>query len=613
MHYVRSIVLMAFSAGAVSAQGLEYIKANYTKYEHYIPMRDGKRLFTSVYLPKDDSQPWPIMFDRTPYSVAPYGEDAYRTTLGPSELFARDKFIFVYQDVRGRYMSEGEFVNMRPEIIGKDGIAESTDTYDSIEWLVKNIPNNNGRVGMWGISYPGFYTAAGIIHAHAALKAASPQAPITDWFIGDDFHHNGALYLPHAFNFFSSFGHPRPEPSTKITPRFDPGTPDGYNFFQKLEPLNNVNEKFYKNDVPFWNEITQHPNYDAYWQARNLRPHLKEIKPAVMTVGGWFDAEDLFGALNTYYSIEKSSPNATNILVMGPWFHGGWARSDGELLGNIRFNSKTAAFFRESIELPFFQHYLKNKGAMNLPEAYVFETGTNVWRQYEAWPPRKATARRLYLGANGRLSFEAPAPGPDYDEYVSDPGKPVPFIGSIAYGMTREHMTEDQRFAATRPDVAVYQTEPLTDDITLGGPLRANLHVSTSGADSDFVVKLIDVYPDAFPDPEPNPSGVHMGGYQQLVRGEAMRGRFRNSYEKPEPFEPNKVTQVSFGMPDVNHTFRRGHRIMVQVQSTWFPLVDLNPQKFVDIYNAKATDFQKATQRIYHSAPEPSYISINSW
>lgn len=613
MHFVRSIIFAAFSASALPAQGLEYIKSNYTKYEHYIPMRDGKRLFTSVYIPKDDSQPWPIMFDRTPYSVAPYGEDAYRTTLGPSELFARDKFIFVYQDVRGRYMSEGEFVNMRPETTGKDGIAESTDTYDSIEWLVKNIPNNNGRVGMWGISYPGFYTAAGIIHAHAALKAASPQAPITDWFVGDDFHHNGALYLPHAFNFFSSFGHPRPEPSTKTTPRFDPGTPDGYNFFQKLEPLSNVNEKFYKNDVPFWNEITQHPNYDAYWQARNLRPHLKDIKPAIMTVGGWFDAEDLFGALNTYYSIEKSSPNATNILVMGPWFHGGWARSDGELLGNVRFNSKTAAFYRENIELPFFQHYLKNKGAMNLPEAYVFETGTNVWRQYDTWPPRKATARRLYLGANGRLSFEAPAPGPEYDEYVSDPSKPVPFIGSIAYGMTREHMTEDQRFAATRPDVVVYQTEPLTDDITVGGALRASLHVSTTGGDSDFVVKLIDVYPDAFPDPEPNPSGVHMGGYQQLVRGEAMRGRFRDSYEKPEPFEPNKVTQVSFGMPDVNHTFRRGHRIMVQVQSTWFPLVDLNPQKFVDIYNAKTTDFQKATQRIYHSAPEPSYISISTW
>jgi putative CocE/NonD family hydrolase len=613
MQHFRSILLLAISSASLSAQGVDYVKSNYTKYEHYISMRDGKRLFTSVYVPKDDSQPWPIMFDRTPYGVAPYGEDTYRAALGPSELFAKDKFIFVYQDVRGRYLSEGEFVNMRPEITGKDGIAESTDAYDTIDWLIKNIPNNNGRVGMWGISYPGFYTAAGAIHAHPALKAASPQAPIADWFIGDDFHHNGALYLPHAFTFFSGFGHPRPEPTTETTARFDPGTPDGYAFFQKLEPLSNVNEKFYKNDVPFWNEITQHPNYDAYWKARNLRPHLKDIRPAIMTVGGWFDAEDLFGALNTYYSIERSSPNTTNILVMGPWYHGGWARSEGELLGNVRFNAKTAAFYRENIELPFFQHYLKNKGAMTLPEAYVFETGTNVWRQYDAWPPRKAAPKRLYLGPNGKLTFDPPAAGSEYDEYTSDPAKPVPFVGFTAYGITREHMTEDQRFAAARPDVMVYQTEPLNDDVTIGGPLRPNLHVSTSGSDSDFVVKLIDVYPDAFPDPDPNPTGVHMGGYQQLVRGEAMRGRFRNSFEIPEPFEPNKVAQVNFTMPDVNHSFRKGHRIMVQVQSTWFPLVDLNPQKFIDIYNAKMADFQKATERIYHSAQAPSYIAINAW
>ena len=372
------------------AQGVDYVKSNYTKYEHLIPMRDGKRLFTSVYIPKDDSQLWPILFDRTPYGVGPYGEDVYRASLGPSELFAREKFIFVYQDVRGRYLSEGEFVNMRPQLPpGTDGIDESTDAYDSIDWLIKNLPNNNRRVGMWGISYPGFYTAAALIRAHPALKAASPQAPITDWFIGDDFHHNGTLYLPHAFTFFSGFGHPRPEPTTESGARFESGTPDGYAFFQKLEPLSNINEKFFKNDVPFWNELTQHPNYDAYWQARNIRPHLKDVKPAVMTVGGWFDAEDLFGALNTYYSIEKSTPGATNILVMGPWYHGGWARSDGELLGNVHLNSKTAAFFRENIELPFFQHYLKNKGAMTLPEAYVFETGTNVWRQYETWPPAR--------------------------------------------------------------------------------------------------------------------------------------------------------------------------------------------------------------------------------
>jgi putative CocE/NonD family hydrolase len=574
-------------------------------------MRDGKKLFTSVYAPKDDSQPWPILFDRTPYSVAPYGVDEYRASLGPSDLFAKENFIFAYQDVRGRYLSEGDFVNMRPQQTGNDGFDESTDTYDSIDWMVKHLPNNNGKVGMWGISYPGFYTAAGVINAHPALKAASPQAPITDWFVGDDFHHNGTLYLPHAFNFFSSFGHPRPEPSTKRTDRIDPGTPDGYNFFQKLEPLSNVNEKYYKNDVPFWNEMTQHPNYDAYWQARNLRPHLKNIKPAIMTVGGWFDAEDLFGALNTYKSIEKSSPGASNILVMGPWFHGGWSRSDGELLGNVHFNSKTAVFYREKIELPFFLHYLKGKGAMSLPEAYVFETGTNVWRQYDAWPPRGSTEKQLYFGPHGTLSFNPPAGGEEFDEYVSDPAKPVPFIGETQYGMTREHMTEDQRFAARRPDVLVFQTEPLADDVTVAGPLRSSLYVSTTGGDSDFIVKLIDVYPDSFPDPDPNPKGVHMGGYQQLIRGEAMRGRFRNSFEKPEAFEPGKVAKVEYAMPDVNHTFRKGHRIMVQVQSSLFPLVDLNPQKFVDIYNAKITDFQKATERVYHSAPAASSVSVN--
>jgi len=589
------------------AQGLEYIKANYAKREHQVAMRDGVKLFTAVYVPKDASRRYPILLTRTPYSVAPYGEDKYPNTL-VMEQFVRDGYIFATQDVRGRNKSEGEFVNIRPIKPVKNGPAdtdESTDTWDTVDWLVKNVPQNNGRVGMWGISYPGFYAAAGMIDAHPALKAVSPQAPIADWFIGDDFHHNGALYLAHGFGFLSQFGWPRDEP------RFDAGTPDGYRFALDMGPLSGANAKYFHNRIGFWNEMMEHPNYDAFWQARNLRPHLKNIKPAVMTVGGWFDAEDLFGALNVYQAVEKSSPGTCNILVMGPWFHGGWLRSDGDALGNARFGSKTGAFYREKIFAPFFDHYLKVKGELKLPEAYVFETGANAWRAHDAWPPKQAAPKSIYLQAGGRLSFDAPGDrrSPAFDEYISDPARPVPYIPGIAYGMTREHMTDDQRFAATRPDVLVYQTDALAEDVTVAGPLSPDLYVSTTGTDSDFVVKLIDVYPNDTPDNEPS-GGFRMGGYQQLVRSEAMRGRFRNSYEKPEPFVPGKVTRIRYTMPDVFHAFRRGHRIMIQIQSSWFPLVDRNPQKFVDIYKAKAEDFQKATQRVYHAPGNASSVTL---
>ncbi len=601
-----------------------WIKANYTKYEYQVPMRDGVKLFTSVYVPKDASatNTYPILFDRTPYSVAPYGIDAYKTSLGPSEQLARSKYIFAYEDVRGAFMSEGTYVNMRPHIEGKTGnqIDEASDTYDTIDWLVKKIPNNNGKVGMWGISYPGFYTAAGMIDAHPALKAVSPQAPIADWFIGDDFHHHGALYLPHFFNFIATFGQARPEPKKTFGQRFDHGTPDGYNFFLGAEPLSLLNEKYLHGTISFWNDVTKHPNYDEFWKSRNLRPHLKNIKPAVMTVGGWFDAENLFGALEVYKNTEKQSPGATNTIVMGPWCHGCWARQEGDHLGNVYFNANTSEFYRAEIEYPFFEHYLKGKGEANLPEAYMFETGTNQWRKYDSWPPKDAQKTTLYFGANGKLSFDAPAGADGFDEYVSDPAKPVPFITDTNIGMTREYMTDDQRQAGRRTDVLVYQTDPLDEDVTFAGPVGPNLFVSTSGTDSDWVVKLIDVYPDDTPDHvegndtrrEPDVRDVHLGGYQQIIRGEPMRGRFRSSYEKPEPFEPNKVTKVDWVMPDVNHTFRRGHRIMVQVQSSWFPLVDLNPQTFVpNIFDAKPSDFKKATERVYHGAKNGS--SINVW
>jgi putative CocE/NonD family hydrolase len=582
------------------------VKALYTKTEQQIPMRDGVKLFTAIYTPKDQSQKYPIMLNRTPYSVAPYGPNAYRDALGPSDHFQREKFIFVYQDVRGRLMSEGEFVDVRPHKPKKTGskdIDESTDTYDTIEWLVKNVPNNNGRVGMWGISYPGFYTSMGVIDAHPALKAASPQAPIADWFIGDDFHHNGALFLPHTFNFFSSFGLPRPQPTTQgPRRRFEHGTPDGYRFFLDLGPLSNANTKYLKNEIAFWNEVLAHPNYDDFWQARNIRPHLRNVKPAVMTVGGWFDAEDLFGALATYKTIEQTNPGARNTIVMGPWFHGGWSRSDGDMLGSVSFGQKTSVTYRETVELPFFNCLLKDKCDRQLPEAMMFETGSNQWRSYDSWPPKNAEPHEIFLDANGSLS-RAAGGAAAFDEYISDPARPVPFINNIAIGMTREYMVDDQRFAATRPDVLVYQTPVLDRDVTFAGPINATLYVSTTGTDADFVVKLIDVFPNDAPE--------KMAGYQMLVRGEPMRARFRNSFSKPQAMTPGQVTKVEFTLPDVNHAFQRGHRIMVQIQSSWFPLVDRNPQKFVDIYRATEADFQKATQRVYRGGSNASRLSVS--
>ena len=598
------------------AQGLDVVKSTYTKYEYRIPMRDGKRLFTAVYVPKDQAKTYPILLNRTPYSCKPYGVDQYRENLGPSQLFGKAGYIFVYQDVRGRWMSEGEFVDMRPQLSANRGpqeFDESTDTWDTIDWLVKNVRNHNGKVGMAGISYPGFYTSAGMIDAHPALVACSPQAPIVDWFVGDDWHHNGALQLPHVFNFMAKNGHVRPEPTKKIDHKFDHETPDGYDFFLRLGALPNADSQYYKGDVPFWNEVMKHGNYDDFWKARNLRPHLKQIRPAVMTVGGWFDAENLFGALETYKQIESASPTTNNVLVMGPWVHGGWSGGDGEVLGHVSFNAKTAVFYREQIEFPFFEFHLKGEGKAIHPEAWVFETGTNVWRQYDSWPPKNFSPKSFYLTSGGRLSSEPPKqtdPESNYDEYPSDPAKPVPYLDKVTINMAPEYMTADQRHASRRPDVLVYQTDILENDTMVSGPIEVELHVSTSGTDSDWVVKLIDVYPNDYPDPKENPTGVKMGGYQQLIRGDVFRGKFRKSFEKPEPFVPNQPDKVKFTIPDICHVFRPGHRMMVQIQSTWFPLIDRNPQTFVDIYTAKPSDFQKATQRVFRTTTMPSRITV---
>jgi len=635
------VILVSVACGAAQAQTEAATKANYTKLEQMIPMRDGVKLFTSIYLPKDSSRKYPIMLDRTPYTVSPYGPGKYKASLGPDELFAREGYIFVYQDVRGCWMSEGDFVDVRPYLPNKTGqqIDETTDTYDTVDWLIKNLPNNNGRVGVYGISYPGFYTSMAGIDNHPAIKAISPQAPVSDWFHGDDMHHNGALFLAQNYAFFSGFGQPRPAPTATRDhlKSFKVGTPDGYKFYLEMGGLGNSGDLYQKQlgaRIKFWDEMMAHPNYDQFWKERNIFPNLKNIRTAVMTVGGWYDNEDLFGALNTYQSIEHQNPGIFNVLVVGPWFHGGWERSDGDWLGTAYFGQKTALYYREHFELPFFNYFLKDKGDISqIKEVNVFDTGANQWVSFGSWNPEMATAANLYLAAGGQLEFEDRSSGPpatlkkrapdgasnaaSYDEYVSDPRNPVPYTQKITLNYPRDFMTEDQRFAAARPDVLVYQTDALTEEITVAGSIKPELFISSSGTDSDFVVKLIDVFPDdyKYPGGVKPPEGsaacvFQPGGYQMLLRAEPFPARFRNSFEKPEPLRPGVPTKISYEMPGIVHTFKKGHRIMVQIQSTWFPLVARNPQKFVDVYKAGDGDFQKATERVYHSTQFSSRVVL---
>jgi hypothetical protein len=619
----KLLVINLLASHALSAQtpaeaDSAYIRDNFTKREVYIPMRDGKRLFTAIYTPKDKSKKYPILLKRTPYTVAPYGENEYLTRMQNPTLM-RSGYIFVFQDVRGRWMSEDEFVDVRPinpNRKSNQDIDESTDTYDTADWLVKNIEGNNERIGVYGISYPGFYATYAAVEAHPSVKAVSPQAPVTDWFVGDDFHHNGAFMLMDAFGFYRNFGRPHPKPVLpKDFQQIPLSYPDNYDFFLKMGALPNFTKKYMGDTIRFWNDLMTHPNMDAFWKARNTRPHLKNTKPAILTVGGLFDAEDCFGAWRTYEAFEKQNkPMAggrriSNRIVMGPWFHGAWGgRSAGEFLGNIHFGSKTSAYFQENVEAKFFNYYLKDEGNMDLPEALIFETGTNKWTNYDTWPPANTVNRDLYLQAKGGLSFDAPSLSTGYTEWVSDPARPVPYTEDVHEDRTREYMLDDQRFAARRPDVLVFQTEPLTEDLTVTGPLDATLFFSTTGTDADIVVKLIDVFPDNMP--QWAEAKVPLGGYQMLVRGEILRGRFRNSFEKPEAFVPNTATKVAFQLPDIAHTFKKGHRLMVQIQSSWFPLVDRNPQRFVNIYQAKDTDFQKALHRIFHNAQKASRIRL---
>ncbi|PAP76445.1 CocE/NonD family hydrolase [Rubrivirga marina] len=611
--FVLALALMP----AADAQA-DWVRQHYTKMERMVPMRDGVRLFTSIYVPKAPGT-YPILFQRTPYGVGPYGDDEVRSSLGPSESLMRDGYVFVYQDVRGKMMSEGDFVAVRPHIPAKTAgqIDESTDTYDTVEWLLEHVPTN-GRVGVWGISAPGFYATHALIDAHPAVVAVSPQAPVTDWYLGDDRRHNGAFQLQATFSFVSSYGAPRPEPTTERAPSFrDYGTPDGYDWYLDLGPLSTVNDRFFDGQNDLWQEILTHDTYDAYWQARTPLPHLRDVRPAVLVTGGWFDAQDLYGPLKTFDAVEQNRRQAgaandtPTYLAMGPWWHGGWARSDGDRYGDLWFGQRTSVWYRENVEAPFFEAYLKGDGEPDLPEASIFVTGANRWRFFDAWPPREARAASLYLQPGGGLGFDAPTQQGLFAEYVSDPFKPVPHTPKIVVTRDDRYVVQDQRFASTRPDVLVFESPVLEEDVTLAGDLFATLFVSTTGTDADFVVKLIDVYPgDAecrLPDGD---CEVPMGGFQQLVRGEVMRGKFRNSFSDPEPFEPGEVTEVTFDMEDVAHTFQRGHRMMVQVQSTWFPMVDRNPQRFMPIAEATEDDFQVATHRVFVSPEHPSHLSV---
>lgn len=615
MHrYTFVVLFFAVTCVTAFAQDSIYVAQHYQKRECYIPMRDGIRLFTVIYTPRDTLRSYPIMMFRTPYGVGPYGAERYPHSLGPSYHFTKEGFIFVYQDVRGRYMSEGEFDNMTPhkekKSTSKD-VDESSDTYDTIEWLLAHLRHNTGKIGMWGVSYPGFYTSASCINAHPAIAAISPQAPIADWFMGDDVHHNGAFFLLDNFGFSSAFDRIRTAPASEGLPGFSFPTSDAYDFFLHAGPSSEFNRKYFAMQVPFWDTLVVHSTYDYYWKARNLLPHLHSMPPAVLVVGGWFDAEDLYGTLHSYAAIERQNPGISNTLVMGPWHHGGWAWSEGSSLGDIRFGSHTSEYFRDSVQFPFFLHYLKGTSWKPLPEALAFETGTNRWRSYTSWPPKGALKKPYYLASGKRLiASMATDTTTGYDEYISDPSRPVPFEQRILNYRPVENLTTDQRFAANRTDVLTYETAPLSAPVTAAGPINVRLSVSTSGTDADWVVKVIDACPDSSPTADTESPEYSMTGYQMLVREDVMPSRFRTGFERQEPMVPGSIVPITFLMNDINHTFLPGHRIMVQVQSSLYPLVDRNPQKFLPLHHGTAADMEIATERVYHELGHISQIIL---
>lgn len=615
--------LLLVVSGATKAKTTDsaWMVNNYTKTEVYIPMRDGVKLFTTVYAPNDASEKHPVLITRTPYSCAPYGAKNWKAYWNSyQKAYFKEGYIIVTQDVRGRWMSEGTFMDVRPFNPNKTGkeTDEASDTYDAIDWLVKNVPNNNGNVGVFGISYPGFYSTMAAASAHPSLKAVSPQAPVTNWFIGDDFHHNGALFQMDGFSFYSSFGKPRPQPTTEGPTEFEYYTHDNYKFYLETGAVKNFT-KLMGDSIAFWKDLMMHPNYDSFWKARDARNATKNLQPAMLWVGGLFDAEDCWGAWNAYKAAEQNNPGkAFNKIVDGPWYHGQWASNDGTHLGNVSFGSNTSAYYQQNIEIPFFNYFLKGKGDVNqIAEANIFISGANEWKTFAQWPPAGKEDKTMYLQTNGKLDWAKPSAAKGFSEYISDPAHPVPYTEDVHFNRTRNYMTDDQRFASRRPDVLSFQTDVLSEDLTVTGNVVADLMTSISTTDADFVVKVIDVFPDDLTYTnvdiyaEQDPACAYpMAGYQMLVRGEIFRGRYRKSYENPSAFTPNKTEEVKFELPPIAHTFKKGHRLMVQIQSSWFPLVDRNPQQFIDIYHCDDKDFIKSDIKVYHSAQYASKIIL---
>lgn len=590
-----------------------YVRDNYIKIDTTIIMRDGVKLYTIIYVPKDNTRTYPILMERTPYSAGPYSENNYKMRIGPNSNLMHDKYIFVYQDVRGRYMSEGHNKEVTPYISDKKSnkdVDESSDTYDTVDWLVKNIKGNDGKVGIYGISYPGFYSTASLPGAHPAIKAVSPQAPVTDEFIGDDANHNGAFFLLDNFSFMNYFGKERRGPVKDYGGLMFPlKTNDVYDFFMKLGPVKNSQSKEYFNHRSYiWNQYLEHDTYDHYWQSRNIRPYLKDIKIPTLVVGGWFDAEDLFGSLHTFQAIDKQG-GSNDFLVMGPWTHGAWASGSWTKFGSYDFGNNTSKYFQDSIETRFFNYYLKGEGSFDNNKATVFETGKNEWSQFKTWPPANTHPVNYYLTSSKSLSPVKERKQKAFLSYVSDPSNPVPYTGKVMGRRNNEYMAEDQSFASSRKDVLSFSSAELKNDLTIAGPLQAELYVSLNTTDADFIVKIIDEVP--LPsDDVADKNAANSGFYQRLVRAEVFRGKFRNDYTKPEPFIPGKIDKVHINLNDVFHEFKKGHRIMVQVQSSWFPLVDMNPQKFMKIPEANASDFQKAEIKIYTDKSHPSSITL---
>lgn len=610
--------LLLFSVSYAQEIDEKWVEQNYTKKEVMITMRDGIRLFTAIYEPVSKTEKHPILITRTPYGAEPFGKGMNNQLWDSWSEYSKEGYIIVVQDVRGRWMSEGEFVNIRPFIPNKKkktDIDEASDTYDTVEWLLKNTVDNNGKVGVFGSSYLGFYSLMAALSNHPAIKAVCPQAPITDWFMGDDVHHNGALMLCDAFNFISSVDRPRPFPISSQPKKATYYRTDGYSFFLKVGAIKNLT-KMLGDSIGFWNDMMAHPDYDAWWKVRDTRNSCYNIKPAMLVVGGLFDAEDGYGTWELYKAINKQSPDTKLGLVMGPWHHGGWKSKNNSYLGHIRFGSNTSLYYLKELEFPFLNYYLKGKGNLDqLNKIKVFVSGENNWKEFKSWPPKETEIVPLYFQEKGVICFTPPDVADSYSEYISDPSKPVPFSDKTQFSRSKEYMTDDQRFANSRPDVLTFVTEPLTTDLTVVGALTADLKVSISTTDADFVVKLIDVFPDDFSydikkDGEGDGQKYLMNGYQMLVRGDVMRGRYRNSFEKPEAFVPNVPTTVSFILTDIAHTFKKGHRMMIQIQSSWFPLVDRNPQKFVDIYHCDDSDFIKSDIKVFHQKDQASRILL---